>query len=217
MSPRTIRLRRPATLSIQEGVFVPDVSPAVLREAERRWSDLCAGNSAYLDGRLYHVLGVHRNGHGGCVLHVIDCAYRFFGVQASGIELGVRGLGVKGVVAREDRYLMGLRSARVAAYKNMWEFAPGGSMEPGKSPLQLIQQELLEETGLQSDREPTSLAVIFDPVLQCWELLFQLTADCGEPKARLTEYQQLAWHQSNALPTNLSPIARQIAAFLDLH
>jgi 8-oxo-dGTP pyrophosphatase MutT (NUDIX family) len=216
MNARTIRLRRPATLSVQEGVFVPDVPSQTLQEIERRWSNLCSSNPAYFDGRLYHVLGVHRNGHGGCVLHVIDCAYRYFAVQENGLELGIRALGLKGVVMRDDRYLMGLRSKGVAAYKNMWEFAPAGSMEPGKNPADLIQRELEEETGLRSLAEPTSLAVIFDPVLQCWELVFALGDHAGEAAPRPDEYQKLDWRRANDLPANLSPIARQIAQMLSL-
>ena len=216
MSPRTIRLRRPATLSVQEGVFVPDLPSQALADIEQCWNDLCKANPAYFDGRLYHVLGVHRNGHGGCVLHVIDCAYRYFAVQERGLETGVRALGLKGVVRRDDRYLLGLRSDQVAAYKGMWEFAPAGTMEPGVEPNDLIQRELHEETGLRSTREPTSLAVIFDSVLSCWELVFELGAEPREPTPRPGEYDRLQWSRGNEFPSNMSPIARQIGKFLGL-
>src|SRR5688572_2522056 len=151
---RTIHLRRPATLSVQEGVFVPNVDPHILSEVERRWDSLCRANPAYYDGRLYHVLGVHRNGHGGATLHVIDCAYRFFAVQDDHFDTGVRALGVKGITSSpQGLILMGRRAQHVAAYRGMWEFAPAGSAEPGRDPAQLIQHELIEETGLQAARE----------------------------------------------------------------
>jgi ADP-ribose pyrophosphatase YjhB (NUDIX family) len=216
MTPRTIRLRRPPVLSIQEGVFVPDASPETLNEIENRWNKLCELNPAYFDGRLYHVLGVHRNGHGGCVLHVIDCAYRYFAVQERGLELGVRALGLKGVVQRADEFLMGLRSHQVAAYRDMWEFAPSGSMEPGRSPEDVIIRELREETALEAAGDPNAVAVLFDPVLRCWEVAYRLTVHEGEIRARAVEYANLKWRNSNDLPENLSPIARQIAQMLRL-
>ena len=216
MAPRTIRLRRPPTLAIQEGVFVPDVPQATLSEVEQRWSTLCQDNPAYFDGRLYHVLGVHRNGHGGCVLHVMDCAYRYFAVQENGLELGVRALGLKGIVQRDDRYLMGLRSQHVAAYRNMWEFAPAGSLEPGHTPEELMIRELHEETNLTAAAEPTAMAVLFDPVLRGWELVYRIQVLDGELQARPAEYAQLQWRHANDLPENLSPIAGQIARLLRL-
>jgi 8-oxo-dGTP pyrophosphatase MutT (NUDIX family) len=214
MTPRTIHLRRPATLSVQEGVFVPEVAPSVAREVEQRWAALVRANPAYFDGRLYHVLGVHRNGHGGAVMHVIDCAYRYFAVQDEQFDVGARPLGIKGLVVRDGRYLMGLRTARVAFYRNMWEFAPAGSMEPGCQPGELIRRELHEETGLDCLHKPTARAIIFDPVLRTWELLMQLDATSGEPKPRPAEFDELTWRALDNLPEPLSPIARQIADFL---
>ncbi len=225
MPPRTIRLRRPATLSVQEGVYVPTAPPRLggahlLNEIERRWNLLRRSNSAYFDGRLCHVLGVHRNGHGGAVLHVIDCAYRFFAVQAAAspqedFDLGVRPLGVKGLVERDGRFLMGRRSSRVAMYRDMWEFAPSGSVDFGRQPHEVIAHELAEETGLHPSREPTAIAVLFDPVLKCWEIVYRLAiADDATPKST-DEYPEVAWFDRRSLPTELSPIARQIADLLD--
>jgi len=211
--PRTIHLRRPPVLSVQGGVFLP--ANHLLEEVERRWHTLCQSNPAYFDGRLYHVLGVHRNGHGGATLHVVESAYRFFAVQDHQFDVGMRALGLKGITIRNDRVLMGRRSMNVAAYQGMWEFAPAGSAEPGKPTAEVIQQELLEETGLKSVREPTPLAMLFDPVLRCWEVVYRLHADDDDsPKPRTAEYTQLEWHELDELPRELSPIARQIAPLL---
>lgn len=185
-------------------------------EVEQRWNALCKTNPAYYDGRLYHVLGVHRNGHGGCSLHVIDCAYRFFAVQDQSFDLGVRALGLKGITTRDGLILMGLRSPNVAAYKQMWEFAPGGSAEPGMDPTRLIQRELFEETGLATSREPTPIAVLFDPVLRCWELVYRLEVGNGETTAPPAEYSQLQWRRPDDLPEVLSPVAKQIAPLLNM-
>ena len=214
MSPRTIHLRRPATLSVQAGVFVPTGAPGILDEIDRCWNNLCESNPAYFDGRLYHVLGVHRNGHGGCVLHVIDCAYRFLAVQNDGRELGVRGLGIKGVTERDGQYLLGRRSMNVSAYRGLWEFAPAGGVEPGREPAETIRHEMLEETGLRCEGEPVPIAVLFDPVLKCWELVFRVSA-CGDDlSTKSGEYSQLEWRSGEALPAELSPVARQIAELL---
>ncbi|MCI0363382.1 MAG: NUDIX hydrolase [Phycisphaerales bacterium] len=186
-----------------------------MTEVKHRWESLCRANPAYYDGRLYHVLGVHRNGHGGATLHVIDCAYRFFAVQDDHFDTGVRALGVKGVTSSPDgMILMGRRAQHVAAYRGMWEFAPAGSAEPGRDPAQLIQHELVEETGLQAAREPVPVALLFDPVIRTWELVYRIEAAHNLPSPRTNEYQQLQWHSRDDLPQGLSPIALQITELL---
>jgi 8-oxo-dGTP pyrophosphatase MutT (NUDIX family) len=220
-------------MSVQEGVFVPgsarsrsndgqwNAAPELLDEIDRRWNVLRAANPAYFDGRICHVLGVHRNGHGGASLHVMDCAYRFFAVQARAgdeFDLGVRPLGVKGVIEREGRLLMGRRSQRVAMYANQWEFAPSGSVDfsSAGSPQRVIVQELREETGLDCAGEPTAIAVLFDPILKCWEIVYRLEI-AGDTRPRATdEYPDVAWFDRDALPERMSPIAVQIAGLLGL-
>ncbi|MHC5002834.1 MAG: NUDIX hydrolase, partial [Planctomycetota bacterium] len=167
---RCLPLRRPPVLSVAEGPFVP--SGADLDDVQRRWDALRDENPAYFDGRLYHVLGVHRNGHGGAVLHVVDCAYRLHAVQDETLDLGVRSLGVKGIVRRGRRALLGRRSGQVAAYRGCWEFAPGGVVEPGHPPAETIRAELAEETGLVAEREPTAIALLYDPGPRSWEIVF---------------------------------------------
>ena len=217
-------------LSVQEGVFVPALrpaqgsaplppdkaagSPSLLDEIDQRWAALRAANPAYFDGRLCHVIGVHRNGHGGATLHVMDCAYRFFAVQRRDFDLGVRPLGVKGVIERGGWFLMGRRSPRVAMYADMWEFAPSGSVDFGTPPHAIIAHELHEETGLECAGEPTAIAVLFDPVLQCWEIVYRLNV-AADAEPRVTdEYPEIEWFARDALPANMSPIARQIAELL---
>jgi 8-oxo-dGTP pyrophosphatase MutT (NUDIX family) len=214
MPPRAIRLRRPPTLSVQEGVFVPNGDAGLLDEIERRWNELRQGNSAYFDGRLCHVIGVHRNGHGGATLHVIDCAYRFFAVQREDFDLGVHPLGVKGVIERDGRFLMGRRSPRVAMYQNVWEFAPSGSVDFGKEPAAVIAHELVEETGIHALGEPVAIAVLFDPVLKCWEIVYRLSIDADASPKVTNEYPEIAWFDRESLPDDLSPIAQQIAEFV---
>jgi len=217
-SPRTILLRRPAVLSVMEGVFVPaSSSPGpgdVLDEIERRWARRCAEIPALYDGRLYHVLGVHRNGHGGAVIHVMDCAYRFHAVQDKDFDLGVRPLGTKGLTIREGRVLMGQRTKSVCSYPGLWEFAPSGVVEVDSTPGCNIAAELREETGLEPVREPTPIALLYDDVLRCWEIVFRVEPGPGGPRPAPSEYEELCWRRPDDLPKDLTPIARQMTTLL---
>lgn len=213
-SPRTIRLRRPPVLSRLEEPFVPDVSPAMLEEAAERWADLQAENDAYFDGRLLHVIGVHRNGYGGAVLHVAECAYRHHAVQTDDFDLGVRALGVKGVVEHDGRILVGRRGPRVSRYGGWWEVAPGGVAEPHETPDRTVLRELGEETGLCASGEPVALAVLYDETIRCWEIVYRLTlppSGEGEAPRPTEEYPELQWRPPSDLPEPLTPIARRVA------
>ncbi|MHC4947640.1 MAG: NUDIX hydrolase [Planctomycetota bacterium] len=207
---RCIRLRRPPTLQLTEGPFVPE-GRDVLDEIEQRWRRLCAANDAYFDGRLLHVLGVHRNGCGGAVLHVVEAAYRFHAVQDASFDVGCRPLGVKGVTTRDGRVLLGLRSATVNGYPGCWEFAPGGCVDPGSDPADRLVAELGEETGLAPAAPPVADALVYDPVIRCWEIVYRLAAAAGEPVPAPGEYDELRWCDAGDWPCPLSPVAGQIA------
>lgn len=181
----------------------------VLDEIERRWDALCDANPAYFDGRAYNVLAVNRNGCGGAVIHVIECAYRFYAVQTEEFDLGVMGFGVKGFTMRDNRALMGRRSRNVGVYPDLWEFAPGGVVESGKSPGEVIVSELSEETGLTTQSKPTPIAVVSDLTARTWELIYLITDLHGEAHTT-PEYSQLRWCARNELPDDLSPIAQSM-------
>ena len=207
MPVRCIHLRRPAVLHVQAGLFVPQGN--VLAEVDRRWKALCQSNSTYFDGRAYNVLGVSRNACGCAVLHIIECAYRFYAVQTQDFDLGVMGLGVKGFTMRDNQALLGRRSQNVCVYPDLWEFAPGGVVEPGKSPAEVIESELSEETGLRTQSEPTPIAVVSDSTARTWELIYLLNASQGEAQTT-PEYSQVRWCARDELPDDLSPIAQSM-------
>ncbi|MEE9131550.1 MAG: NUDIX domain-containing protein [Phycisphaerales bacterium] len=207
MPSRCIHLRRPAVLHVQEGLFVPQGN--VLHEVDRRWEALCESNPAYFDGRAYNVLGVSRTGCGGAVIHIIECAYRFYAVQTEDFDLGVMGLGVKGFTIRGDRALMGRRSQSVGVYPNQWEFAPGGVAEPGKEPVDILAGELHQETRLSASIDPAPIAVLCDPVARTWELIYLFNDPQGEAQTT-PEYSQLRWCMRDELPDDLSPIAQSM-------
>ncbi len=213
-NPRLIRLRRPAILSVADGVFVPEGSSGLMDEVEGRWAALCEDNPAYFDGRLYHVLGVHRNGHGGATVHVVDCAYRFHAVQDEAFDLGVRPLGVKAMTWREGRVLMGKRTQHVHAYRGEWEFAPGGVVDLGEEPAAIVAKELQEETGLAVASEPVAIAMIYDDFLRDWEIVHRVEPGPGEVVIEQEEYDELRWCTPDNLPDNLCSIARQMTALL---
>ena len=207
MPSRCIHLRRPAVLHVQKGLFVPQGN--VLDEVDRRWDALCDSNPAYFDGRAYNVLGVSRNGCGGAVLHIIECAYRFYAVQTEEFDLGVMGLGVKGFTMRGDRALMGRRSQKVGVYPDQWEFAPGGVVEPGKEPVDILADELRQETRLTTLSDPTPIAVVSDPTACTWELIYLINDPQGDAQPT-PEYPQLRWCARNELPDDFSPIAQSM-------
>ncbi len=211
MDSRIIRLRRPPTLHVQDQPFVPAV--ANLDEIESRWRALRKANPAYYDGRLLHVLGVHRNGHGGAVLHLADCAYRFHAVQNESFDLGVRSLGVKGLIILEGRVLLGKRSRHVGHNPGLWEFAPGGGVDPNEAPSQTIIKELEEETGFAPTSDPVAIALIYDDSARSWELIYRI--ESGEQQHKPSaEYDELRWCAPTDLPSDLSPISRLMTRLL---
>ena len=80
--------------------------------------------------------------HATAARHVKMCALRARQIAARE--------GVKGVTTCGPKVLMGRRAVHLAAYPGLWEFAPSGGAEPGKSPSDLIQEELIEETGYEA-------------------------------------------------------------------
>lgn len=190
---RTILLRRPPVLRVTEEPFVPRV-PA-LAEIDLCWEAMRRDVPAYFDGRLLHVFGVSRNGHGGATIHVVECAFRHFAVRSRGIETGVRPLGVKGIVISDDHVLVGLRSSRVS-HAGLWEFAPGGAVEPGRLPLETLRNELEEETGLvlsPADRV-TARVIFFDHVVGTWEIVHVVRLAGARPTLAATaEYDAFRW------------------------
>ena len=107
---------------------------------------------------------------------------------------------------RNQKALLGKRSANVGVYPNKWEFAPGGVVELGNQPTETIVTELLEETGLVERSEPTPIAMICDSVAQTWEIIYTINDPQGEAKPT-PEYTELRWCAPDQLPDDLSPIA----------
>ena len=187
---------------------MPTAAP--LDEIESRWKALCAENPRYFDGTMLQVLGTSRNGHGGVQIHVQECSYRFYAVQKTGLDLGVRPLGVKAVATDGGRVLMGRRSAKVAFYPGAWEFVPGGSVEPGATPAEEIVRELREEARLEAAEPPVAVALLFDPHARTWEIVHRLQLGEGALPELGWEYDEFRMVALDALPQPLAPVARQM-------
>jgi 8-oxo-dGTP pyrophosphatase MutT (NUDIX family) len=215
---RTIQLRRPPVLVEVAGRFVPE--RATLEEVDARWAELCAANPRYFDGSIVQVLGTSRNGHGGVQVHVQECSYRFYAVQNSfkdcpGLDCGVRPLGVKGIAVCGNRVLMGRRSSSVAFYPGMWEFVPGGGLEPGVSPAVQVVRELAEEARLVPLQPPIAVGLLFDPVASTWEVVHRIALSADVVPEIGWEYDAFQFVRLDALPEPLAPVAAQMLALAE--
>ena len=186
-----------------------------LDEVDFIWQAIARDNPRAFDGEILHVLGVHRNGAGGVVIHVAPCAYRFYAVQARGLDCGVRTLGAKAITRCGDRILMGLRAEWVMYYPREWEFVPGGSVQPDDSPAKTILEELSEETGCRAVRPPVPLAVAYDPAAFAWEVIHAIELDPASTPVGSMEYDELRWFQAGEQPDSLTPIAQRMTALVD--
>ena len=213
MTERCIALRRPPVLVQVEGRFVPE--GVSLAEIDSAWSALCARNPRYFDGPTLQVLGVSRNGHGGVQIHVQESSYRFVAVAALGIDCGARPIGVKGVVRAGAHTLMGRRSRSVAHYPGCWEFVPGGTLEPGETPEAAVVRELHEEARVVATTQPVAIALLFDPVVASWEIVYRIAIGAMELPATSWEYDEfrLAERAEAQSVGELSACARQILPF----
>ncbi|MDG2291831.1 MAG: NUDIX domain-containing protein [Phycisphaerales bacterium] len=210
--PRTIMLRRPPICVAVDDPFVPDVD---LQDVAHRWQRLQERNPAVFDGRLMHVLGVHRNGHGGATISLVECAYRFYAVQNESFDCGIRPLGVKGITMHGDRILMGQRAAWVHQYPGLWECAPGGGVEPGADPVDVLLSELAEETGCTCTGQPVAIALLLDEVTRCWELVYRLQVEEETLSPGTDEYADLQWCRGDELPAPRSSITECMRRLLE--
>lgn len=165
-----------------------------------QWEALRASNPNYVDGDIYHVLGVHRNGYGGATIQCALTSYRFYAFS----NCAIKPLGVKAICDNEDKLLLGLRSSNVHAYKGMWEFAPSGTVVPQQSLEQNILRELQEETGLTAKGQPIAVGIFLDEEASTWEVVFNFEV-CGELNSSECEYDDVQFFDVKEMPKPLTP------------
>jgi len=221
-----IRLRRPPTIRVVDEPFVPNGLPP--SEVDRRWRELCDANPRLHDGRSLHVLGVHRDGHGGATIHVVETSYRYYAINVADptIDTLVRPLGVKGITTRagatagSSEILVGRRASWVASDAGRWELAPGGAVERDDAgrcaPDAIVRAELREETGLEIPAAATTaIAIAFDPSARSWEIVYRMRLD-AERSGDLSgngEYDDLRWWPiGHSPPTPMSAVGTRLWA-----
>ena len=206
---RLIWLRRPPRLTPSSIPFVPSAEPEKVDEA---WKGLVQRNPRMTDGPCWHVVGVHRDGHGGATIHLTRTTYRMGAVRGVGISTGFVGLGTKAIALCGGRLLIGKRAAACATYPSHWEFAPGGAVEPDEDPARGIERELMEECALRPITPPRAIALLFDASCSNWEIVHELAIDALPDAPPNWEYSSLCLIDGVELPTPVSPCALSMMA-----
>jgi 8-oxo-dGTP pyrophosphatase MutT (NUDIX family) len=204
-SERIIWLRRPARMAVSEGPWSPQCD---LRVVDDAWASMLERNARLVDGPCWHVTSVQRDGHGGATIHVVQTTYRMGAVRAVGVASGFRGLGVKAIAHLNGLCLVGRRAANCATYPGAWEFAPGGSAEPGEDPSIGIVRELMEECAVAAAAPARQRALLFDAVAGNWEIVHAIEL-AGQPDAPPNwEYTELRMIDLSSMPSPISPCTR---------
>lgn len=202
ISDRLIWLRKPARLVVCESVFSPKCDPRIV---DAEWDRLRSLDSHLTDGPCWHVSAVSRNGHGGATIHVFETTYRVAAVRTTGIETGFVGLGVKGIAHWRGMWLIGRRATACATYADHWEFAPGGSVEPGEDPAIGIERELIEECAVGALSRPRPIALLFDSVVRNWEIVLEIEIASPPDAPPNWEYSTLRMIDGFDIPAPRSP------------
>ena len=211
---RIIWLRRPARIAVSANPWRPQCDQAAIDEA---WASMSERNPRLVDGPCWHVTSVQRDGHGGATIHVVQTTYRMGAVRTAGVASGFRGLGVKAIAHLNGRCLVGRRAMNCATYPGAWEFAPGGSAEPGEDPSTGIVRELMEECAVAAASPARQQALLFDGAAGNWEIVHGIEL-AGEPDAPPNwEYTELRLVELSEMPSPVSPCThgmREIAVRL---
>lgn len=107
-----------------EGKGVVQPGPVESEAIERFWNDHLSSHPDAFDGEMISVVSIGANR-----AELIRTGFRYWLAQRAGVaQLGIRPLGVTGLLRIEGKWLCARRSARVTQDAGLWEFAPSGSV-----------------------------------------------------------------------------------------
>ena len=134
--------------------------------------------------------------------------------QDEGFDCGVRPLGVQAITTCGEPCIAGPSCRLVHRYPRQWEFAPGGGVEPGCSPEDVLLRELDEEAGCSPAGPPVAVAVVLDEEARTWEVVYRLEVQTEVLTPSTDEYSELRWCSIEALPAPRSPITECMRGLL---
>ncbi len=155
-------------------------------EIECRWTVARAANPRLRDGEVLSVLAIDA---AGGTISATRSSYKRLVVQDGTLDLGVRMLGVKGLIVGQDHkgeehVLMARRGMGTRVYGGMWEIAPAGGVgvpPPGVEELgtdalrRALAEEAAEELGITLDASGAMpVAVVEDAVARSVEVIVRL-------------------------------------------
>jgi len=108
-------------------------------------------------------------------------------------------IGARALVIEEEKVLLVKHT-----YLPSW-YMIGGGVDPGKSPIQAVRRELIEEAGIECIGKPT-LFGIYHSTSEGRDdyIAIYIVSDFKQKEANSTEIEELKWHSLNELPDNIS-------------
>jgi hypothetical protein len=183
--------------------------PALDADGERRWRKRCAENARLHDGEILAVRTIAEDGRIRCDVE----RFARLAVQDADYDLGVRLLGVKGLVIGRDarggeHVLIARRGPHVRVFADMWEIAPAGGVDvPSAAPVALghdaiertLRTEWGEEVGGELDGAVVgSVAIVRDEIARSVEIIVRVEWQPTIESPRLVdgrnwEYRDVRW------------------------
>lgn len=204
---------RPKVIALTSGVppieRLPADATAWSEQHETAWKTMLDANPRLHDGPIWSVVEAD-----AARLTVRADRYKRLAVQDDATigGLGVRQLGVKGLVVGHDksgtpRLLLARRGSETRIYAGMWEIAPGGGVDPRAAPSAesiavALGQEFQEELGLElpASARPMPVALIDDPIARSVDVLLRVDwPGVVSPRAGLCGQGSCSWEYVDAV------------------
>jgi len=215
---QTLRpFNRPAILVRRPAGPPPDAHPLTL-EIDTRWASLCANNPRLRDGTILTVRDLDLDGpQDPATFTVAPASFRHLAVQTDEFELGIRLLGVKGLIVGHDEagrehVWIARRSPQTRIYHHMWEIAPAGGVDllaEGTSPdaaavfRRVVVDEAREELGIDLSPEAAGaahpVAIVHDEIARSIDVIVRVDwPGTINPRAGLCTATGCNWEYSDA-------------------